>query len=50
MNELINNQISCINETYKEFDRHQEELKMISYKQNEAMVTAMNSMFQLING
>ncbi|CAF2957415.1 unnamed protein product [Rotaria sp. Silwood2] len=49
VNELINNQISCINETYKEFDRHQGELKMISYKQNEAMVTAMNSMFQLIN-
>ncbi|CAF1235139.1 unnamed protein product [Rotaria sp. Silwood1] len=50
VHELINNQISCINEAYKEFDRHQEELKMISYKQNEAMVTAMDNMIQLING
>ncbi|CAF3578927.1 unnamed protein product [Rotaria sp. Silwood1] len=50
VSELINDQISCINEAYKEFDRHQEELKMISYKQNETMVTAMDNMFQLING
>ncbi|CAF2828565.1 unnamed protein product [Rotaria sp. Silwood2] len=48
--ELINNQISCINEGYKEFDRHQEELKMISDKQNETMATAMDNMLQLING
>ncbi|CAF1120850.1 unnamed protein product [Rotaria sp. Silwood1] len=48
--ELINNQISYINEAYKEFDRHQEELKMISDKQNETMATAMDNMLQLING
>ncbi|CAF4010967.1 unnamed protein product [Rotaria sordida] len=50
MNELINNQISHLNEVYNEFDRHQEELKSISYKQNEAIEIAMNNMLHLING
>ncbi|CAF5052216.1 unnamed protein product [Rotaria sp. Silwood1] len=50
VSELINDQISCINEAYKEFDRHQEELKMISYKQNQTTLTPTNNMFQLING
>jgi hypothetical protein len=48
--ELINNQVSYINEAYKEFERHQEELKTISSKQMEAMVTTMDSLFQQING
>jgi prefoldin subunit 5 len=47
--ELINNQLSHINEAYKEFDRHQEELKTISSKQNEAVVLAMDNLFQQIN-
>ncbi|CAF4306115.1 unnamed protein product [Rotaria sordida] len=50
MNELINNQISHLNEVYNEFDRHQEELKSICYKQNEAIEIAMNNMLHLING
>jgi hypothetical protein len=48
--ELINNQVSYINEAYKEFERHQEELKTISSKQMEAMVIIMDSLFQQING
>jgi hypothetical protein len=48
--ELINNQVSYINEAYKEFERHQEELKTISSKQMEAMVITMDSLFQQING
>ncbi len=48
--ELINNQVSYFNEAYKEFDRHQEELKTISFKQNEAMFMTMDNLFQQING
>ncbi|CAF3320914.1 unnamed protein product [Rotaria sp. Silwood2] len=47
--ELINNQISYINEAHKEFDRHQEELITISSKQNETMDMAMDTLFQHIN-
>jgi hypothetical protein len=48
--ELINSQESYINDAYKEFDRHQAELKTISSKQNEAIVTAMDNLFQQIHG
>ncbi len=48
--ELINNQVSCTNDVYKEFDRHQEELRTISSKQNEALVTTMVTLLQYMNG
>lgn len=46
--EIINNQVSYRNEAYKEFGRHQEEFKTISFKQKDVF-TASDSLFQQIN-
>ncbi len=46
--EMINNQVSYRNEAYKEFGRHQEEFKTISFKQKEVF-TELDSLFQQIN-
>jgi hypothetical protein len=46
--ELVNNQASYINEAYKEFDHHQEQLITIYSKQNE-LIKGMDTLFQQIN-
>jgi len=44
---LIHDQVSYMNEAYSEFQHHQEELKAISSKQNEAMATALDTLHNI---
>ena len=47
--ELINIQVSYINENFKEFERHQDELKAIFSKRNEIIITAMDTLLKHSN-